>query len=54
MRNIGNFCIRRGNISEDFVKDSASKIFRMEVGLAGTGSPGGKSLKLGPGKEGER
>ena len=54
MRNIGNFCIRRGNISEDFVKDSESKICRVEVGLAGTGSPGGKSLKLGPGKEGER
>ena len=42
------------DISEDFVKDSESKICRVEVGLAGTGSPGGKSLKLGPVREGER
>ena len=40
---------------EIFLKDSESKVLPDGSWcLAGTGSPGGKSLKLGPGKEGER
>jgi len=40
---------------EIFLKDSESKVLPDGSWcLAGTGSPGGKSLKLGPGKEEER